>query len=81
MINNEAQTQFNSLLQQAERHVQERDFRSAQQILTRAHGSGHAIKSDHLKAHRALIRVAFLRRDPLQVLSQSALLILAFVFD
>ncbi len=80
-MKNESQPNFNSLLQQAERHVQERDFRSAQQILTRAHGSGHAIKSDHLKAHRALIRLAFLKRNPIQVLSQSALLVLAFLFD
>ena len=81
MTANESHNQCNVLMQEAEARLQQRDFSAAQQLLMRAHGVGHAVKADHLKAHRALIRLGVQRRDLLQVLSQSALLILAFLFD
>ena len=65
----------------AEQAMQHKDYEAAHRHLTRAHALGHAVKADHLKTHRGLIRVGMLRRDPLQVVTQSALLVLAWAFD
>jgi len=81
MTANDHHDQYNLLLTQSEACLQQRDYNMAQQLLRRAHSVGHAVKADHLKAHRALIRLGIHSRNPLQVFSQSALLVLAFIFD
>jgi hypothetical protein len=68
-------------MREAEEAIQAQDYETANRLLLRAHGLGHAVKAEHLRAHRGLIRVAFYSRRPLQMLSQSALLVLAFLFD
>lgn len=75
------QESYGVSLRKAEEAIQHRDYEAANRLLMRAHGLGHAVKAEHLKAHRALIRVGVLRRDPLQVLTHSALLVLAWAFD
>ncbi len=57
------------------------NYDEAEILLKSAHVIGHNVKSDHLRAHRALIKLGFLRRKPWQVISQSALLVLAWVFE
>ena len=81
MANEVSREGFHSLITKAEQHMEGRNFDEAQRLLERAHGVGHAKKSDHLLAHRALIRLGMRKRDPGQVLSQCALLTLAWVFE
>ena len=65
----------------AEEAIEHNDYEAANRLLRQAHGQGHAVKAEHLRAHRELIRVGMLRHDPLQVLTQSTLLVLAWLFD
>jgi hypothetical protein len=65
----------------AEDAIHQKDYEAANRLLRQAHGLGHAVKAAQLRAHRQRIRVGMLRHDPLQVLTQSALLVLAWLFD
>jgi hypothetical protein len=72
---------FQTLMRDAEQAIASKQYDTAYNLLMRAHGAGHAKKSDHLRAHRALIRLGIERRNPLQVVSQSGLLVLAWIFE
>lgn len=72
---------FTSCLQQAEAAMHRRQWDAAERLLMRAHGMGHGVKAEHLRAHRALIRLGEVRRAPMQMVMQSALLVLAWMFD
>jgi Protein of unknown function (DUF3703) len=72
---------YEELMRQANQAIDSKDYATANKLLLQAHGAGHSNKSNHLRAHRALIRLGVRTRNPLQVASQSCLLALAWVFE
>ena len=57
------------------------DYKAAKAHFLRAHALGHDSKMCHLKAHWALLHVAWRERAPVAVVSQFGLLILAAIFN
>jgi hypothetical protein len=71
---------YTGTMQQAEQAMRGGDYAAAEKLLWQAHELGHAVKADHMRAHRALVRLAVLRRKPVKALTQSGLAVLAWIF-
>jgi hypothetical protein len=76
-----SELKYEELMRQANQAIDSKDYTTANKLLAEAHGVGHSIKANHLRAHRALIRLGIQSKRLLQVASQTCLLALASVFE
>jgi len=77
---NERMRSFEAESAQGRQSLTSGDYATAKTHFTRAHALGHDSKMCHLRAHYALLRVAWRQRSPAAMASQFGLLILAAIF-
>ena len=65
----------------AEKAYRDGDWAAAYDAFGRAHDVGHAVRKQHLKAHRGMIRSASHAGRVDRVIKNEALLVAAFLFD